>query len=119
MRSYESIFVDDYLTRSIFDLHSDTFMAILEQRDGLFDDTPLQKSREWDRKRQAAINRNVVEALNNETFKRAVVIYGISHRPFIVRAIQKSNAARVLRLHEAMKPKVPSYFERKKSIFLE
>lgn len=118
IKSYEALFIDDYLTKSIYDLHSDTMMAVLEQRDELFTGTPFEKLRQLDRERQRHINENVVHALATEKFQRAVVVYGISHRPFIVRAIKKSKAANVLSLQEAMKPRVPSFFDREKSLMI-
>jgi hypothetical protein len=116
IEAYDSLFVDDYLTKSVYDLHSDTFMSILEQRDLLFDRTVFAKSRELDRLRQSKINENVISFLKKESFKKAVVIYGISHRPFIIRAIKKSGVANVLGLRESMQSRLPSFFDREKPL---
>ena len=110
---YMSLFMDDYLTTSIYDFHSDKFMAVLEGRNLLYNSIPKYKAfRQLDTKRQKIINQNVVDGLKKHSFKTAVVVYGVSHRPAIVRAINRASAAKVLTLQEAMKPRVDGVFER-------
>ncbi len=111
--AYLTIFLDKYLTNSIYDLHSDNMMAIIETRSLAFDSIPKYKEmRRLDTKRQKIINQNIVKALRTEKYKKAVVIYGISHRPSILRAIKRSKAAKVLSLRSAMTSQIPALFER-------
>lgn len=118
-KSYESLFLDGYLNRTIYDFQSDTFMAVIEQHSELTRLHPLTKeSQALSDRRQEKINANIVSALKKENFKRALIVYGVSHRPAIVRAIQKSEAAEIVSLEAAMKPRLHSFFERKGSFFL-
>ena len=118
--AYMSIFMDDYLTASVYDFHSDKTMAIIEGRELLLDALPKQKKvREIHTKRQRIINQNIIDGLKNNSFKKAVVVYGLSHRPAIIRAINKSRIAKVLSFKEAMKPRVGGLFKETLRIFLK
>jgi len=117
-KSYESLFLDDYLTKSIFDFQSDGFMSVLEQYQELSRSNPVTKeNEELSDRRQNQINKNIIKALKNENFKKAVVVFGVTHRPAITRAILKSKEAKIITLPEAMKPKIESFFERDYSLF--
>ncbi len=110
---YESVFLDDYLFRSIYDFQKDSVMAALEQKHTLAQAEPILEpfERVSDR-RQHEIDKNVVSALRNNAFKRAVVIYGLTHRPPLVRAIRAAKVAEIVSLEQAMQPRVPGFFDR-------
>lgn len=119
LKSYESLFMDNYLTKTIYDFQSDSAMAILEQYQDLSRQNQITKpSQELSDKRQEKIDQNIIKALKNEKYKKALIVYGVTHRPAIVKAILKSNVAELLTLENAMKPKVDPYFKRNKSIML-
>jgi len=110
---YESVFLDDYLFKSIYDLHKDSVMSILDQKHALAAAEPiLAPFEEVSDRRQQEIDKNVVAALKNNSFQRAIVIYGITHRPPLIRAIRKSKAAEIVSLERALQSKVPGFFER-------
>ncbi len=110
--SYESVFMDNYLTKTFYDFHSESTMAILEQYDSLFTGTKLESFRALNRKRQEHINENIINTLKKEKFKRAVIVYGLSHRPFIIRAIKQLKEIHYIEPKDALTPVIPSYFDR-------
>jgi hypothetical protein len=113
IESYESVFLDDYLYKSVYDFHKDSVMAILDQKHALAMAEPkLAPFEAVSDRRQKAIDKNVIEALANNEFKKAVVIYGLSHRPALVRAIKGAKVADVISLENALKQKVPGFFDR-------
>ena len=113
IESYESVFLDDYLYKSIYDFHKDSIMAILDQKHALALAEPkLAPFEAVSDRRQKAIDKNVISALRDNEFKRAVVIYGLSHRPALVRAIKGAKVADVISLETALKQKVPGFFDR-------
>lgn len=120
VKGYEALFLDDYLKKTIYDFQSDTFMAIIDQYQELARLNPVTKaSQELSDRRQSKIDKNIIAALQNNRFKRAVIFYGVTHRPAIVRAVKRSNVAQLMTLDEAMKPKVPAFFDRKGSLFFK
>jgi hypothetical protein len=112
--AYMSLFMDNYLTTSIYDFHSEKFMAVLEGRELIYNAVPkYKKLRELDTMRQMHINRNVIEGIDKNDFKIGVVVYGVSHRPAIIRALIGSGSAKILSLEEAMKSRIDPLFKRK------
>lgn len=94
-------------------------MSVIDQYQQLSRLNPLTKeSQALSDSRQAKIDANIVDALKKERFKRAVIVYGVTHRPAIVRAVVRSKSARLLSLQEAMKPKVDGFFDRTHSLMI-
>lgn len=119
LQGYGSLFLDDYLTKSIYDFQSDTYMAVIDQYQMLARQNPLTKVRqELSDRRQAKIDANIIRTLDKEIFTRAVIVYGVTHRPSIVRAVRKGRVAKLLALDEAMKPMVAGFFDRDRSPLL-
>lgn len=113
IQPYESVFLDEYLYKSIYDLHKDSVMAVIDQKHSLAMAEPILAPFEAvSDRRQKEIDKNVIGALRQNSFKRAVVIYGITHRPPLVRAITKAKVAEVIPLEQALNPRVPNFFNR-------
>lgn len=110
--AYMALFNEDYLHRSIYDFHDNFSMSVIEGRNLLMKNTPQYREvLQLEEKRQSSINKNILKILKSTKAKKICIVYGLTHRPSIMRAV--SNAGyNILPLRQAMEPQIISNFSK-------
>jgi len=100
---YLSIFMLDTLSYSIYDFHKDKTLHIIASYFNFLSKHHDYQDyyRVW-AERQKNINTNIVKELNSKKYKRAIIIYGISHVPEIIEATKNIKKAKYIPISELL-----------------